>query len=504
VTTVADSGVVASLERAPHRPVVRTSRAAAKAQARRRLIGRTLLLVDVAALSGSFLAAILLVGSHGAGTQSTRDLVIFVAVLPVWVLVARLLDLHELDPDWLDYSTVRDLAGTFQSATIGVWVFVLAGFVSGYAEPDLRLAATLWALAIVVVPAARAFARVALRRNRLHQQNTLIVGAGDVGQLVARKLTRHPEYGLRLVGLVDDEPKRRRADLDRLAVVGGTKDLHRLLGSLEVERVIIAFSNASTEATLQVVHDLVDLDVEIDVVPRLFEVLGPNVLVHRIEGLPLTALPPARRSRSSALAKRAADAVLSAVALLLVSPLMAYFAWRIKRESPGPVFFRQTRLGLDMSEFTVLKFRTMKVDTDEAEHRRYIRQLADSDAPANADGIFKLDRDDAVTPFGRWLRKTSLDELPQLVNVLRGEMSLVGPRPCIPYEIETFKPQHFERFLVPAGLTGLWQVTARANSTFEEALDMDVAYVRGWSLRLDLLLLLSTPFQLLRQRRATA
>jgi len=157
-----------------------------------------------------------------------------------------------------------------------------------------------------------------------------------------------------------------------------------------------------------------------------------------------------------------------------------------------------------MTEFTALKFRTMKQDTDQEEHRRYIRLASAEGAEPGANGLFKLERGDAITSVGHWLRKTSLDELPQLINVLRGDMSLVGPRPCIPYETETFKQHHFERFLVPAGITGLWQVTARANSTFSEALDMDVAYVRGWSLGLDLRLLLRTPFQLLRQRGATA
>jgi lipopolysaccharide/colanic/teichoic acid biosynthesis glycosyltransferase len=167
------------------------------------------------------------------------------------------------------------------------------------------------------------------------------------------------------------------------------------------------------------------------------------------------------------------------------------------------VLFRQTRLAQGRREFTALKFRTMRVDTDTAAHSEFIRRTMASRATAESNGLYKLDRTDAVTRVGRWLRCTSLDELPQLINVLRGDMSIVGPRPCIPYETEHFEPHHYERFLMPQGMTGLWQVTARANATFREALDMDVAYVRGWSMALDLRLLLRTPLQLLRQRSAT-
>jgi lipopolysaccharide/colanic/teichoic acid biosynthesis glycosyltransferase len=142
----------------------------------------------------------------------------------------------------------------------------------------------------------------------------------------------------------------------------------------------------------------------------------------------------------------------------------------------------------------------MKVGVPSSVHRAYIETTMSADLAAGANGLYKLDRPDAVTRVGRRLRSTSLDELPQLFNVLRGDMSLVGPRPCIPYETEFFKPHHFDRFLVPAGLTGLWQVTARAHSTFGEALDMDVAYARGWSLGLDLGLIFRTPRAVLRGR----
>jgi len=192
------------------------------------------------------------------------------------------------------------------------------------------------------------------------------------------------------------------------------------------------------------------------------------------------------------------DVVIGGAVLLLTLPLFAWIAWRVKRDSAGPVFFRQVRLGAGQRSFTLLKFRTMAADTDDAPHREYVRQIMTAGASPTGNGLYKLDRRAEVTKFGAWLRRTSLDELPQLLNVLRGEMSLVGPRPCLAYETELFEPHHFDRFLVPAGMTGLWQVTARARATLAEALDLDAAYARSWSLGLDLWLLIRTPIALLR------
>lgn len=197
--------------------------------------------------------------------------------------------------------------------------------------------------------------------------------------------------------------------------------------------------------------------------------------------------------------RRALDVLGASVALLLSAPLFAAIAWLIRRDSRGPVFFRQTRLGQGMRPFTLLKFRTMSAGTPADAHRAYIAaEMAGSAAPEA--GLFKLERTDAVTGVGVWLRRTSLDELPQLLNVLRGDMSFVGPRPCIPYETDYFEPHHFERFSVPAGLTGLWQVSGRAELSFREALELDVAYARSRSPALDLRIILKTPKEVLRCR----
>jgi exopolysaccharide biosynthesis polyprenyl glycosylphosphotransferase len=360
-----------------------------------------------------------------------------------------------------------------------------------------------WTLAVVLVTVGRFCARTACRRSISYIQNTIIVGAGDVGQQVARKLLRHPEYGINLVGFVDSEPKARQEGLDHVALLGSPDQLAEMIHMLDVERVIVAFSNTSSEATLELVRSLKSLPVKVAIVPRLFEVVGPGVKFDTVEALPLVELPTARPARSAQWAKRAIDIVAAGLALTLTAPLFALVAWRVKRDSEGPVFFRQTRLGRDRVPFTALKFRTMRIDVDQSAHREYIQHTMDARVAPTSNGLYKLEREDAVTASGRWLRKTSLDELPQLINVLRGEMSLVGPRPCIAYETEHFEPHHFDRFLVLPGITGLWQVTARAQATFREALDMDVAYARGWSLGLDLRLLCRTPLQVF-GRRATA
>lgn len=346
--------------------------------------------------------------------------------------------------------------------------------------------------------ASRAFAR----RDGC-AQSAVIVGAGEVGQLVARKLLRHPEYGVNLVGFVDAPPKRWRADVAGVPVLGAIEDLASIVDNLAVERVIVAFSTHPDQETLTRLRPLLRLNVRVDVVTRMFEMVGPGARLLNVEGIPLVSMRPRTRSTLSLWGKRAIDVVGASAALMLTAPLFLWAWWRIPRESLGPVFYRQTRLGEGMEKFTMLKFRTMTADAEQYPHQAYVeRAMNGGEAPALGE-LYKLDRSESITGTGRWLRKTSLDELPQLINVLQGKMSLVGPRPCLAYETEHFAEHHFERFLVRPGITGLWQVTARAHAGFPEALEMDVAYVRDWSLALDLGLLLRTPVELLRQRKAT-
>ena len=470
------------------------------------LVRRALVFADAVGLALAFLVVELVFGSGSGSANRLHPVVeyaLLVATIPGWIVIARLYGLYDQDEERTHHPTTDDIAGVFHLVTVGAWLLLAGGWLTGLAHPDFPKVITLWFLAIVFVTTARACARYTCRRSVVYLQNTIIVGAGDVGQSVARKLLRHPEYGISLVGLVDAHPKARQEGLDHVALLGDIDALPELVRQFDVERVVIAFSGDSSEQTLEVVRSLNDLDVQVDVVPRLFELISPSVKVDSLEGVPLLELPPPRLSRSSQMIKRTIDVVGAVAGLIVTAPLFALIAWRIKRDSPGPVFFRQTRLGKNQREFTALKFRTMRVDADTSVHREYIERTMDPQVAPTSNGLYKLEREDAVTPSGRWLRRTSLDELPQLINVFRGDMSLVGPRPCIDYETAHFLPHHFDRFLVPAGITGLWQVTARAQATFREALDMDVAYARGWSLGLDLRLLSRTPLQVL-GRRATS
>ncbi len=483
-------------------PVILADRPLHRRRRRRSLMRRVLAAADVTGLMLAFLITETMIGSKGSPDSLSlgTEVGLFVVTLPFWLIGAALFGLYHQDNERAFHSTSDDLARVFLLVTVVVFALTYGTLLSRSADPNLTKLIVFWALAFVLVTASRVTARTLTRGSAAYRQKTLVVGAGDVGQLVARKLLAHREYGIDLLGFVDTDPKPRRGHAERIPVLGALDELRRLVDMHSVERVIFAFSGDSHSQWLHQIRDLRDAGVQVDIVPRLFELIGPKVDIHGVEGLPLLGLAPLELAKSTRLVKRTVDVVGAALALIAAAPLFAVVAVLIKRGGDGPVFFRQARLGKDMRSFTMLKFRTMKADTDQAVHLAYIKTTATADAALQGTGLFKLDQADMVTPVGRWLRRTSLDELPQLLNVLRGDMSLVGPRPCLQYEVDHFQPHHFDRFLVPPGLTGLWQVNARARSTFGEALEMDVLYAHSQSVWLDMRLLIRTPLELLRSQ----
>jgi exopolysaccharide biosynthesis polyprenyl glycosylphosphotransferase len=430
-------------------------------------------------------------------------LALLAAALPLWLVGVHLSGRYRPDERPVMSPSLQEQGALGFLVVIGTGALLLIALTSHADGPTRDGLVIFAACAVAFLTTGRLAVGALARRSGGYAHTAVIVGAGDVGQLVARKLLRHPEYGINVVGFVDAPPKQWRADVTSVPIVGAIEDLRSIVVDLAVDRVIVAFSTQNDQNTLARLRPLAGLNVHVDVVTRMFEMTGPGAALMDVEGIPIVSISPHPRSVALMRVKRAVDVVGASAGLILAVPLFLWAAWRIPRESRGPVFYRQTRLGANMQEFTMLKFRTMTVDTDQSAHRAYIAQAMNGGHNAGAGELYKLDRRDAVTPTGRWLRRTSLDELPQLINVLQGKMSLVGPRPCLQYETAYFAQHHFERFLAPPGITGLWQVTARAHASFAEALEMDAAYVRDWSLGLDLSLILRTPVELFRQRRAT-
>jgi exopolysaccharide biosynthesis polyprenyl glycosylphosphotransferase len=467
------------------------------------LVRRMLLLADLLGLTIAYAVAHFLFPESALATDHVRPLleaVLFLGTLPIWIVVAKLYGLYDHDEERTDHSTADDLVGVFHLITVGTWLIFAAAMLTGLARPQLGRLFFFWGLAIALVTVLRAAARTFCRRRIAYQQNAVIVGAGDVGQLVARKLLQHPEYGVNLVGFLDVEPRERRSDLDHLTLLGPPERLPGLVRAFDVERVLIAFSNDSHEETLRLIRSVKDLDVQVDIVPRLFEIVGPGMCIHTVEGIPLMGLRPLRLSRSSRFLKRAVDLSISATALLALAPLFVFIALRIKLDSRGPVLFRQTRVGIGDSMFRIYKFRTMTADADERKD-----EVADLNIHAGPGGdprMFKVVDDPRTTNFGRFVRRYSLDELPQLINVLKGEMSLVGPRPLILNEDKHVAEWARERVRLKPGITGLWQVLGRNEIPFEEMTKLDYIYVTNWSLSGDFNIMLRTIPAVFRSRRA--
>jgi exopolysaccharide biosynthesis polyprenyl glycosylphosphotransferase len=419
-----------------------------------------------------------------------EEALVFAASLPGWIVVAKLYRLYDHDADRTDHSTADDFVPLFHMVVVCTAVFWFVARVTHLATPAPGKLMSFVVVAIVFLCVLRALARAISHRRIEYLQNTLIVGAGDVGQRIAQKLIGHPEYGINLVGLVDENPRAPRPGLEHVRIIGSSDNLPQLIMDYDVERVIIAFSNEPQHQTLALLRSVKDLDVQIDIVPRFFELLGPGVGMHTVEGLPLLGLPPMSLSRSSRFLKRGADLVIGAFAVLLFAPLFVLIMILIKVDSAGPVFFRQRRVGERDDVFEIWKFRTMAVD---AESRKHEVAHLNMHALQSGDGrMFKVPGDPRTTRIGRVLRRYSLDELPQLFNVLVGAMSLVGPRPLIPDEDQHVKAWGRRRLDLKPGITGPWQVLGRSGIPFEEMVSLDYLYVTSWSMWGDIKLLMKT------------
>jgi exopolysaccharide biosynthesis polyprenyl glycosylphosphotransferase len=453
------------------------------------LVRRALLAADVVGLLAAFLLTETLLGSgpNIAGELNrTRELLFFLGALPFWVLAAKIYGLYNKDEERTNHSTADDVAGVFQLMTITVWLLRSAAYVVHLGRPDFAKLFLFWILATTFVSVARAGGRSFCRRRVEYVQNTIIVGAGDVGRGLAERILRHPEYGLNLVGFVDAAENAESQLHARVPVLGDVDSLPELVSLLDVERVIVG-SEGHAE-TLSFIRALNDAGVQVDIVPRFFEVISSDIDIHMVEGMPVIGVPAFGLSRSSAFLKRWVDIVGATVGLAICAPLLVAVAVAIKLDSPGPVFFRQERMGARDKPFRMLKFRSMVFDADDQK-----AGLAHLNKHRNGNGqMFKIENDPRLTRVGRVLRRVSIDELPQFLNVLRGEMSLVGPRPLILEEHAHVRDWETRRLGLRPGMTGLWQVLGRDDIPFSEMVRLDYVYVTSWTLGGDIRLLLRT------------
>ncbi|MGH3003154.1 MAG: sugar transferase [Gaiellaceae bacterium] len=345
--------------------------------------------------------------------------------------------------------------------------------------------AVFWGGSLVILPLARAAMRHGVFPVIHAQQSTLIVGAGRVGQMLALKIEKHSEYNLRLVGFLDDEPHDLDAGLTHVPVLGGENDLVDQIRAHSVSRVILAFSRRPAEGLLEVIRAAGLRDVHLSIVPRYFEIIASTVQIVDVEGIPVIEVPAPRLSRLARFSKRCLDLFLTIPGFILLAPMFVFIALIIKLDSRGPVFFKQPRMGRDQCVFQIIKFRTMHVGAEDM--RRDLLPSNESTGP-----LFKIRDDPRVTRVGWWVRRLSLDELPQLLNVLKGEMSLVGPRPFVIYEDDKIAGWARRRLDLTPGITGLWQVLGRNDIGFDEMVKLDYLYVNNWSLWWDVKLLLRT------------
>jgi len=372
-------------------------------------------------------------------------------------------------------------------------VFVLG---LGSAAPVAPLIAY-WFAASLTIPVARWVGRWTVWSRPSFHERVVIIGAGEVGHTVAAKIAGHPEYRIDLVGFLDDgEPRRKDGRGRALPLIGSLADLDRIIAEEGIDRVIVAFSRARHNDFLRVVRACSDSGVRVNIVPRLFEVVSSRALVDDIEGIPLLDVANAELSSFNMGIKRVFDLIVGGLICIVALPLMALVALVIKIDSRGPVFFRQERMGRGGATFRIFKFRTMYVGAED-ERLELAETRNDYDGP-----MFKLKDDPRITRVGAVLRRWSIDEVPQILNVMAGDMSLVGPRPLWVEEARQCRGWTQKRLDITPGITGLWQVLGRSEIPFDEMVKLDYMYVTGWSLSWDIKLLLQTVPAVLNRRGA--
>jgi exopolysaccharide biosynthesis polyprenyl glycosylphosphotransferase len=464
----------------------------ARARALRCLIISDGLGLILAAMVGPLVASAVLGDSHHS-LEHIGDIYVFnLAFVPAYVAVLSAYGLYRNVNRRISINVFFDLPKIFHSLLVGSALYAIATYIADqffnfrYVGAADIIAMSL--LALLFIPLARlSYATLMGRRNLLDTVSVLVVGTGKVAQTVAGHLRANSN--VRFVGFVDDKP------FGQNDVVGNLENLPELCHTHDVSRVVICFSRTHPEYLADVLKKLSG-QVAISVVPRYYELITSRSVVEDFSGLTMLDVPPASMSGGARTVKRTFDFVASSLILLLISPLFVGISIAIKLTSSGPVLFRQQRVGRNEEIFLVFKFRTMSRGAEDTRHD--LDHLNEADGP-----LFKIRTDPRVTRLGRFLRRSSLDEVPQLINVWKGDMSLVGPRPFIVSESSLIEGWARKRFEARPGMTGLWQVSGRNELSNLELARLDYQYVASWSFWWDIYILWQTPAAVLRGRGAS-
>lgn len=416
-------------------------------------------------------------------TKGVPDFEMYLQLVPVvmvlWPVVFSFQGLYQRRRTRLGFDE-----GVRLLVAIGLATLLLTAGLTFYRPPDFsysRVVLALFAVVDLVLVACTRWGVTAVLARILHFNvlNVLVVGAGDLGREVAERLRVHRGLGFEVLGFLDDDPGKRQRDVDGLPVLGTTQELEAVVGGRGVDQVVIALPLAAHHRTAQLIRRAGQLMVEVKVVPDLLQYSMLRSAVEDLDGMPVINLTHSPLYGWNQLVKRSFDVAGTLVLLLVAGWLFPLLAWLVKREDGGPVFYSQVRTGLDGRSFRLYKFRSMKVD-----------------AEGDGQPVWSRNRDPRVTRIGALLRRTNLDELPQLLNVLKGDMSLVGPRPERPEFVERFRaryPEYMARHRVRTGLTGWAQVNGlRGDTSIRQRVAHDLYYIENWSFTLDLRILWRT------------
>lgn len=373
------------------------------------------------------------------------------------------------------------------SATIGLACLITYFFIFQPPSSSRLLVPFIWAATIVVLSLGRLIVSVAmgmLYRLGLGETRLLVVGSGRLGKIIMQHIAANPHLGYSIVGFLHDmnEPP---SNFGRFKMLGTLEDLNLVIRSMQVDEVIIALPSTLHEQSIKTVRLCERFGTSFKLVPDLYELSLSRIDMEAIEGIPLIGIKQASINTYQRFITRVVDIVVALTVMIIGSPLWLCIALAVRLNSPGEVIYKQTRIGWNGRPFKVYKFRSMYKNADQVLTALMTKNEAEGP-------LFKMRSDPRITPIGKFLRRTSLDEFPQLINVVKGDMSLVGPRPPLPNEVAQYQEWQKGRLAIKPGLTGLWQVRGRSDISFDEGVLMDLYYIENWSLHLYFQILLRT------------